>query len=161
MDTVVGKEFEHADGCMLMVTDIGFEKVEDFKPVCTCTVENATLLSVPDGIKLWERVNGKEWPANAELASRLIHALMVNIKEDMTRDVAAMHVNEFLVFTGKLLMLMEHEAPTPGKAAAILVVAEKLKLPMAGNFELSVIVTLIEAAQKLSVLAKQNLASDA
>jgi hypothetical protein len=160
MDGEVTVAPKHDDGCMLSI-DIGFEEAADFKPVCTCTVENASLLSVPDGIKLWESKTGKDWPAGAELMSKIVHALMVNVKGDMTRETAHTHANEFLVFMGKLLTIMEHETPTPAKAAAILVVAERLKLQLAGDFELSVIVTLIEAAQRLSMLVKKNSVSDA
>jgi hypothetical protein len=125
-----------------------------FKPICTCEIDNPVLLSVPDGVLLWEAKMGMPWPVNqADASAReaqdmLCSALRTNVP-DMDEESVKAHVDEYLLFLGKLLVMLEVETPTPAKGAAILTVAEWLKLETVSKENLSIMVSLMESVKLL------------
>lgn len=148
---------EHVKECMMALD----QQLAGIDPICTCTVENPTVLSVTDGIALWEKIRGKEWPEHSMFRNKLVHALMINIKTDITQPIAEKHVEDFLSFLGRLVSVMDLDTPSPGKAAAVLFLAERLNIQMAGPYELAVIVTLLDSAKVSSLLSVKNPAADA
>lgn len=88
-------------------------------------------------------------PLDAEtkaVIDNLMAALQHNIP-DMTDEGRMQTVFEFLDFMGKLVAALEGVQPTPGRAAALLVMTQRLHLDSAGLAEMKIMVTLQEALE--------------
>jgi hypothetical protein len=94
-------------------------------------------------------------PLDAE-TKMVIDNLMLALQHNVPGlgDEARMQtVFDFLDFLGKLVACLEGAQPTPGRAAALLVMVQRLSLDQSGLGEMKIMVTLQEA---LAVIEKRK-----